>query len=392
MERQQISFIANALKEKEAALAKREIAISEREAAISALKSVVLSDSEHAKRLIQEEKKVLAESKRSIEEREAILVAARSNLTALPYMAGIIADYDTRGLDILANKLDWGQNTDRAKKVTSIRELRRQTRILLEESKVAQYQLDYALKMFPALAEFLETDYSQLPSVDFSELSEENHDNVRSFLSKDEYAQLSTTQRNQLALDRYLTSHKRTNWQIGRDYENYVGYVYTHRGYKVEYYGSLHGLEDLGRDLIATHPDRPTLIIQCKYWSSKKIIHEKHINQLYGTLACYCFENDIPQAQVNGLLVTNITISDTARKFAKYLGIEVVEEFPLKQYPCIKCNINTDEYGKKTKIYHLPFDQQYDACKIDKPGEFFAMTVAEAEAAGFRRAFKWYNT
>ena len=41
------------------------------------------------------------------------------------------------------------------------------------------------------------------------------------------------------------------------------------------------------------------------------------------------------------------------------------------------------------KIYHLPFDQQYDRCIINEPGEFYASTVAEAEKAGFRRAMRW---
>ena len=108
-------------------------------------------------------------------------------------------------------------------------------------------------------------------------------------------------------------------------------------------------------------------------------------------MTCYCFENGIPAENVRGLLVTNTTLSDTARRFAKYLGIEVVENYSIGEFPRIKCNINADEHGNETKIYHLPFDQQYDSCKIDKPGEFFAYTVEEAEAAGFRRAFKWYS-
>jgi hypothetical protein len=51
----------------------------------------------------------------------------------------------------------------------------------------------------------------------------------------------------------------------------------------------------------------------------------------------------------------------------------------------IKCNINNGN-----KIYHLPFDQQYWRTVIDKPGEFYAITVKEATKAGFRRAFKHY--
>ena len=44
----------------------------------------------------------------------------------------------------------------------------------------------------------------------------------------------------------------------------------------------------------------------------------------------------------------------------------------------------------KEKIYHLPFDQQYDKCSIKLgSGEFYAMTVKEAEEKGFRRAMKW---
>mgnify|MGYP002679159756 FL=1 len=79
-------------------------------------------------------------------------------------------------------------------------------------------------------------------------------------------------------------------------------------------------------------------------------------------------------------------MSDAAKEFAKCLEIKVVENDKIKEYPMIKCNINEKNNGK---IYHLPFDQQYDNVKIDKEGEFFAMTVQEAEEAGFRRAKRW---
>jgi hypothetical protein len=53
----------------------------------------------------------------------------------------------------------------------------------------------------------------------------------------------------------------------------------------------------------------------------------------------------------------------------------------------VKCNINP---GNGERIYHLPFDQQYDRVIVgDQDGEFYASTVAEAEAAGFRRALRW---
>ena len=170
----------------------------------------------------------------------------------------------------------------------------------------------------------------------------------------------------------------------------YVGYKYSQKGFKVDYHGSYMGLEDLGRDLIVKKDDI-TLIVQCKYWASEKVIHEKHITQLYGTTVCYCFENSIDRDKVVGVLITNITLSDKAKEMADYLGILYKENYKKHNYPCIKCNIGHDEFGYKTKIYHLPFDQQYDSTKIDAPGEFFAMTVEEAEKAGFRRAFKWHS-
>lgn len=311
-----------------------------------------------------------------------------SNLTAIPYMAGIMADFQTYGLEILARKLDWGSCKERAKKVESLRTLRKKASDLIEQQKEAQYKLAYLLELFPALSDILDCDFSQLPPLDINSLPD--HDNVKDYLSKEEWEALSESERNQLALNRYVNSHRKTKWQIGRDYELYVGYTYSKKGYDVNYTGSYLKLEDLGRDLIVKK-DQNTLIIQCKYWSKEKIIHEKHIMQLYGTMTCYQVENNQDPSNVNGVFITNTRLSETAKKMATYLNIRFVEDFEIGEFPRIKCNIGHDENGMKTKIYHLPFDQQYDNTKINNEGEFFAMTVEEAESAGFRRAFKWFS-
>lgn len=349
------------------------------------------------KRIVTEKKlqSVLEDEERKLKIQaqhiHVLMDAAKSSLTTMPYMAKIIADFDTRNLEILARQLEWGDNQERRKKVRSIRELRKETANLLAHYKEAEYKLAYAIAMFPALSDFLDEDYHDIPELKLSDLTDDsNHDRVRNYLSNEEYRQLPSAERNQLALDRYRASRRKTNWQIGRDYEMYVGYKYEQKGYRVDYHGVRKGLEDLGRDLIAVGKGH-TLIIQCKYWSSSKTIHEKHITQLYGTMVCYCYENNLPRDQVLGVLVTNIKISDTARKFAEYLGIGIAEEFPFGEYPCIKCNINHSAAGGTTHIYHLPFDQQYDSCIISSPGEFMAMTTAEAEAAGFRRAYRWHS-
>ena len=313
----------------------------------------------------------------------------KSNLTAIPYMAALIADYETYGLEKLASKLDWGNSSERANKVKSIREIRKDAKAIVEKNKEAQYQLAYLLNLFPNLSDIIDCEFNQLPMIEVKDISD--YDTTRDYLSKEEYSALTVTERNQLALDRYKKSHSKSKWQIGRDYELYVGYRYNQKGYIVEYFGSEKRLEDMGRDLIAFKGGK-TLIVQCKYWSSEKLIHEKHVMQLYGTMVSYCIENEVDKNKVHGVLVTNISLSETAKKVAEYLNIEYKENFEKGDYPCIKCNIGKDENGKSTKIYHLPFDQQYDSTIIHGPDEFFAMTVAEAENAGFRRAFKWFGS
>ena len=329
--------------------------------------------------------KKLATETIALKNKVDFLESTHSNLTAIPYMAEIMADYETYGIERLAKRLDWGYDQERLKKVKSIREIRKDAKEIVEKNKIAQYQLAYILKLFPALSDIIDTEFDKLPAIKVKELSE--YDYVRDYLDKEEYLKLTPCERNQLALDRYQNSIRKSKWQIGRDYENYIGYCYTQKGYVVDYTGSYMGLEDLGRDLICKKGEK-TLIIQCKYWSSKKQIHENHINQLYGSTISYCIEKNINPSMVKGLLVTNICVSPMARKIADYLNIKIVENKPLGTYPCIKCNINHNEFGELTKIYHLPFDQQYDSVKITKPGEFFAMTCEEAEEHGFRRAFK----
>ena len=108
----------------------------------------------------------------------------------------------------------------------------------------------------------------------------------------------------------------------------------------------------------------------------------------------YCFpykllqwkncENNIDKSNLKGVFFTNTDFSPNAVKVAKLLDITLIPSFSIDEFPRIKCNI-----GKENKIYHLPMDQQYDKVKIEKPGEFYAFNVYEAELQGFRRAFRF---
>ena len=311
-----------------------------------------------------------------------------------PYLSGMIADYLTYDLEVLAKGLDWGYDSKRLKKVASIRELRAEAKEQIQESRIAYYQLEYLKQIFPGIDDVLEVPCEEMQYIKKIHVSDEElltyHDGAKDYLSKEEWEALSPKERNQLALDRYIESKKKSKWQIGRDYELYVGYTYEKQGYTVDYFGSYQKLEDLGRDLIVKK-GTDIAIVQCKYWGHEKLIHEKHIAQLYGTTISYCCENNLPLGSVKPILITNITLSDTAKRMAEYLNVKYREGFEIGEYPRIKCNIGKDEYGWPTMIYHLPMDQQYDSVKIEKNGEFFAFTVEEAERAGFRRAYKWFG-
>jgi len=238
-----------------------------------------------------------------------------------------------------------------------------------------------------------------IENINKDDKDEENIDPVKIYLTQAEYSRLSVTERNQKALERYWQK-KKTPWEIGRDYERYVGYLYEQEGFNVYYKGIEAGLEDLGRDLIAKKENKVE-VIQCKYWAKHKTIHEKHICQLFGTTLKYWVEEKelkldterkflksiIDKKDIIGVFITTTSLSDKAKEFANELGIKIQENFPFKNYPSIKCNISK---RNGEKIYHLPIDQQYDKTIIeDEKNECYVETVKEAEDLGFRRAWRW---
>ncbi len=301
-----------------------------------------------------------------------------TNTRSFPQIAATISDLLTLHYNKSASLLEKKKHPAHTE-AKRIKELRKETRQILTDKKLLEYKLAYIENLYPNIAEIFDEDNGE--NVLTNMQLDEDIDRVSLFISKEEYSSLSVTERNQKALDNYLKKDK-SKWQIGRDYEMYIGYLYSAEGYVVEYNGIIKKLEDMGRDLIVKKADE-TLIIQCKHWSSEKTIHEKHLFQLYGTVILYNVNN---ACNAKGVFITSTTLSNTAKKVADYLGIQVLENKKLGDFPRIKCNINR---GTREKIYHLPFDQQYDNTIIgDYDEEMYAFTVKEAEQNGFRRAFK----
>lgn len=217
----------------------------------------------------------------------------------------------------------------------------------------------------------------------------QDRDPVAVLLSGGEWSSLNAPSRSQLALDRFLDrSRARSAWAAGIEYERYVGYRYEQDGWQVEYQGAIRGKSDLGIDLVCIK-GCVVHAVQCKRLSPEKglPVRENTIGQIYGSAQFLAFERELTLGSVTPIVVTTFELSPEARLFATTLGVRVRENEPLQSYPRIKCNISRKD---GLRIYHLPFDQQYDRTIIaPDTGECYVHTVAEAEAAGFRRAFRW---
>ena len=379
-------------------LAEREAQLTQEQQRLAEREEQFVQAHEQEKKQLAEREAQLAQEQQRLADREELLTQNESTLFAkvkdIPVLAQLFSELEYAKDKIREDYLIY-KSRPALRAYDVVNEIKCEKRKLNIKLKEAEYRVKYYEQVVPWLAEvdddYLDPELNKTGNTDF----DNNEDAASFWLSKDEFTQLTTQEKYQLALDRYKNRNK-SNAEIGRDFERYVGYQYEKKGYSVEYRGIVDGFEDRGRDLLC-HKGNTTLVVQCKYWSKKKEIHENHINQLFGTTVKYFLEKypdatfvDFFKALQNKMIIpvfiTSTVLSETAKEFAASLNITVVENKTIGDYPLIKCNINKTS-GEK--IYHLPFDQQYDKVKINGRGEFYAMTIAEAEEKGFRRAKRW---
>lgn len=327
--------------------------------------------------------------KRKISEYE-ILLQKRGKI--FPLLAKLYSDYELYKTNNYILEFDSRYSTRSVDKLKeTAKELKREKR----ENKLLKYHLNYLEKLFPWLDDFREFDFEATAALSLIKDEQVRDDDWKNWLTVNEFNKLPDSEKGQLVLDRYINS-KKSKLAIGREYERYIGFRYENNGWDVNFHGIIEGYEDLGRDIIAIHG--PSVhIVQCKCWSKHKKIHEKHVYQLYGTCIDYALSNNIPlktislkDSNMGAFLITSTALSEKAKQVAELLGVYYSENYCIKDYPRVKCNIST---SKKEKIYHLPVDQQYDRVKIiPSKGEIYTRTVREAEELGFRRAKKWFGT
>lgn len=340
-------------------------------------------------------------AKNDLSERQKSVELLKTELSeGNPYLAKIIADFyhyrDIKVAEYLrSKKYPAIKASEKVKDYASEnRELRRKFKLTYNRIKLYEEVFPFISDLEPEDIDFILEQKKKSSKVSDSD------DPVREYVP--EYDKLTEEERNQRALNRYL-KWKKSNWEIGKMYERYVGYLYESKGYKVEYVGIEKGFEDLGRDLICRNA-KETLVVQCKYWASHKEIREAHINQLYGTTVKHFideFKNrseklkntlfpDLlarDEVKIKPVFFTSTKLSKTAEDFASALGIQIIQDHPFDQnYPMIKCNLNS-QTGEK--IYHLPIDQQYDNVLMQNEERTYVRTVKEAMELGCRRAYRW---
>jgi hypothetical protein len=310
---------------------------------------------------------------------------------AMPWLAELIADLhwvqDERDAQRLKSKKRPAHAA--AELVRSHAQEKKQLRI---EKRLVDYRLALIDSLFPWLRDIGFQDAEQIAQAKAREAGDSDEDPVAKFLSPDEWSKLPVTERNQRALDRYKMRAK-SDWEIGREFERFIGHKFDSEGYDVVYHGAIKGYDDFGRDLIITERSGRVLLVQCKYWSQHKVIPEAAVFQLLGSTISYYIEQtghappDLKTLYqcIQPCLFSSTKVAPQIREIAKTMGIKVEDTLEMRDWPMVKCNIATDG----GRIYHLPMDQQYDRVKLAKQGECYCWTVADAEAKGFRRAKRW---
>ncbi len=200
-----------------------------------------------------EKEKFAKEKKETYDHIEKI---TRQRSMGFPWLAEAYADYFALRDGKLANYLMHKKHPAQTA-AEAVQEIKKEKRELVKHNKIIVYKLHYLEKLFPWISELIaENEDEEIPVRMDGEAEEgENEDRVKDYLTTEEYRSLPSVERNQRALDRYLKNRSKSKWAIGRDYEMYVGHLFSQKGYKIHYKGIIDGFEDLGRDIIATKGD-----------------------------------------------------------------------------------------------------------------------------------------
>ena len=230
---------------------------------------------------------------KELQEKEKLLILSKAvSVKNFPIIADMFTDYQLAYDEYIEHYLRYKRPPARTA-ADNVKLLRQQKKEILAHLYAYKWELKYIKDLIPWIEDI--EDEVIVPTNQDYEVNP-NIDPATRWLTPEDYNNLPTVEKYQRALNHYMR-RKKNSWEAGQEYERYIGYLYEKAGYQVTYYGSEKGLEDLGRDLICKL-NNITLVIQCKRWATNKTIHEKHINQLFGTTVMYYLTDINPSGNV----------------------------------------------------------------------------------------------
>jgi hypothetical protein len=158
-------------------------------------------------------------------DREAIVAIAKEKAIGFPWLAKAYDEYfelsDLQAEEFLRNK-----KHPAVKEAQRFRDASAAKRQALTHNRILKFQLAYYEELFPWLADYRDIEIDdasiRVQPTDESDDGEER-DPAEYWLSVSEYKSLPTTEKYQMALDRYWNT-KKSPLEVGRLYERYVGY------------------------------------------------------------------------------------------------------------------------------------------------------------------------
>lgn len=140
-----------------------------------------------------------------------------------PWLATAIADFHALEAERDAKMLE-SKKHPAVRAAAEVREHGSKRREAERLARQMRYRAEYYEKLFPWLADYVGDDVPDF-AVEVGGTTETSDDPVRIWLTEAEYKNLSIIEKNQMALERWKTK-KRSNWEIGREYERFIGYNY----------------------------------------------------------------------------------------------------------------------------------------------------------------------
>ena len=203
---------------------------------LSKERKALKSEREEHQKTLGEANAVILRTGQTVQELKRLL---EEKSRAMPWLAALIADLSYIQDERDAQRLEFKKHPAKAA-ADAVRAHAQEKKVLRIEKRLVDYRLALMESLFPWLRDIWFRDAEQIAEAKASEAGDSSEDPVSKYLTPDEWSKLSVTDRNQRALERYKMRAK-SDWEIGRDFERFIGHKFDSKGYDVVYHGAIKG-------------------------------------------------------------------------------------------------------------------------------------------------------